>query len=337
MHVLVKQKPNYGYVVIILLLFFNIQNCLAQKSSIKLGSPTTLTVLKKNYAYSCFNADSKRLAWFEYYTSTVFVYDVKRKSIQKIHLKKGRGPGEYIAVTDLGINGKFVYLSDPKNNKIIAVSINTGKKRDIPLRKDKIFRFIFEKGELFLLENIRPKVLISHYNLKTQESYPLNKDKFNILKEFSNPFYRDGYLLSKKGKVLFITKYLPNIYIYDIHQKGFERKVRFDQSQIEEAPAQKLSNGAKAIYPPTKVDIATEDAIHLFQKPNSVFLLSKGATDNRSYNLDKLYEFDLKREKFVNTYDLGTKVDEITSNKNYVFAYSKQKSKIFRYKIITTE
>lgn len=318
-------------------LFIIVNSINAQQRAIQLSDPKAITDLKKDYAYALIDANNKNVAWIEYYTSTLFVRDLSKKKTRKIQLKKGHGPGEYTTLTDLFVKGSSVYMADPKNNKVIVVNIVTGQKSDLPFRKHKVFRLAPEKKGFFLLENSLPNVLISYHSLKNGRTYALNNDDFNVQKEFSNPFFRDGDLLSDKEKVFFVTKYLPNVYIYNKAIKGFKKKVKFDQSEVETVPSQKLSNGAKAIYPPTKVDVATEDAIYLSQKPNSIFLLSRGATDNRDYDMNKLYEFDFKRKKFVDAYNLGAKVDEITSNKNYVFAYSKQKSKIFRYKIITTE
>jgi len=327
---------NFKYLIFWSLLVF-INPVYAQQKSISLSSPKSIASLKKNYAYALIDADNDNVAWIEYYTSTLFVYDIRQDQTKKIQLKKGHGPGEYTAITDLFIKGQSVYLADPKNNKVIIVNIRTGQKRDIPFRKHKVFRMARAKNGFFLLENSLPNVLISYHSLKNGRTYALNNDDFDVRKEFSNPFFRDGYLLSDKERAFLVTKYLPNVYIYNNVTKGFDKKVKFDQSEVETVPAQKMSNGAKAIYPPTKVDVATEDATYLAQRPNSIFLLSRGATDNRDYELDKLYEYDFKRQKFVDTYDLGTMVDEITSNENYVFAYSKQKNKIFKYKILTTK
>jgi len=297
------------------------------------SSPQALVDLEKNYAYSNFDASSNYLAWFEYYRSELFIYEISEDRIQKIDIEKGRGPGEYLAITDLGIFGNKIYLLDPKNNKLLKVDIGSGEKQDLPFRSIRPYRLVNSTGELYLLENVKPDELISLYDPESQKVNPLDNRNLNIQQEFQNPFFRDGVLLASNAKIHFVTKYRPLIYSYDKQEREFDTKIQFDNSEIETTPATEMSNGAKAFHPPSKVDVLTEDAVNFRKLPNSIFILAKGATDNRKYKLNKLYQFNLNQKEFVAEHDLQVKASDIFSNDHSLFVFSEKDSKIYSFEI----
>jgi hypothetical protein len=53
--------------------------------------------------------------------------------------------------------------------------------------------------------------------------------------------------------------------------------------------------------------------------------------------LAKLWEHDWKTEKFVGVHKFPFKVQEIATNDHYLFVYSKEKNKIYRFKVIPSK
>ena len=317
-----------------ILLFAILSFSTAQETSLVLSSsPNPLIDLEKNYAYAGFDANSEYLTWFEYYKSELFIYDRSHEEIRKINFKKGRGPGEYTAITDVSIFGKKIYLLDPKNNKLLKVDVKSGEKEDLPFRSDRPYRLVNSAGEFYLLENVKPDKLISLYKPESQKATYFDNGDLNIQQEFQNPFFRDGVLLGSKDKIYFVTKYRPLIYTYNKEAKEFGTKIEFDDSDVKTTPATEMSSGAKAFHPPTEVDVLTEDAVNLRKLPNSIFILAKGVTDNRQYQLNNLYQFDLNKREFIATHDLRVKATNVFTDGDCLFVFTEEKSNIYRFEI----
>lgn len=305
----------------------------AQSSNLLFERVQNTIELETDYTYGALNASNDYLAWIEFLKAEIFIRDLSTGDTKIIQLTEGRGPGEYIALTDLEIRDDKIYVSDPRNNKLIEVEIASEEKRDLSFRENRIFRFVSHQSGFFLLEHVRPDVLISSYQLDEKRAFPMNDDELDLQEEFGNPFYKEGYIIAQKDKILLVTKYRPYIYTYSEKKGGLSKKIVFDDSEVEDITTTKNEEGVKAMYPPAEVDILIEDAVVMDAKPNSVFLLARGKGNNREYRLNELHEYDLVEEKFVTKYDLGVKAENITANADYLFVYSEDESKVFQYKI----
>jgi hypothetical protein len=306
----------------------------SQENSELVVKPKLVKELKTNFNYSVFDADKNYLAWFEYYQSKIFLYDLSEGNEKSISLNNGRGPGEYLALTDLKLANNHIYIADPKNNKLLKINIQTENIEDIPFSTKSAYQFVYnDNNNIYLLENIKPNVLISFFDLSSYESYPLNDDNLDLQEEFGNPFFKDGKLLYHDEMVYFVEKYRPRIYIFDTEKEGIKEKIIFDESEVVMPKALESSDGAKAIHPPSKVDILTEDAVLFNFKPKRLFILARGVSDNREYDLGELHEYDYVDEKFINSFELGVKATDIFANNNFLFIYSETENAIFQYNI----
>jgi hypothetical protein len=319
-------------IFLVFFLFVFSQLSFSQGNSELADNSKLVKELKANFNYSVFDADKNYLAWFEYYQSKIFLYNLSEGKTRSISLENGRGPGEYLALTDLKLANNHIYIADPNNNKLLKIDLKTENIEDIPFSTKSAYQFVYDEN-LYLLENLKPDVLISFFNPSSQESYPLNNDNLDLQEEFNNPFFKDGRLLYSDEIVYFVEKYRPRIYIFDTKKKGIKKKIIFDESDVEMPKPSVSSDGAKAIHPPSKVDILTEDAVLLNSKPKSLFILTRGVSDNREYDLGELHEYDYLDEEFINSFELGVKATNIFANNNFLFVYSEEENAIYQYEI----
>jgi hypothetical protein len=206
----------------------------------------------------------------------------------------------------------------------------------------------------FLKDRISPKglrperltmgngyMVVSDINSQQSLFYVKNNHTFIPIKishyperKYRNVYKLTGYQTIQGNDLIQVREYLPYFYIFNLKKNQQAKKIRFDDSEVDWGGKAQTSNGAKIIYPPSKVDILSRDIASVPDAPHCIFLLARGASKHRTYGKNKLFEYNYKKEKFVHTFKLPFKVEEIAVNNHYLFAYSKEKNKIYRWKIV---
>lgn len=306
-----------------------------QNAKIKpIGEVTTVN-LEQDYAYYFFEANQDYLAWYEGYTSTLFIYDIDANKVNKIALSEGRGPNEFKKITGLSIYNNTIYLSDHTNAKFIRVNSSGEFMEDlVPPNRLQPMKMISDSRYRVIMEAFGETI----FYLKEQEDenyQPLTLNGTSLIEEFPSLYQKEGYLTIQNGYLIHLARYYPFMYIYDLAKRKLEKKIIFDVSEVEEVRTLTTEGGAKMRPPPAKVDILNQDVSFIPGSPNRIFLLARGESKNRDYSLDKLFEYDFKKEAFVAEYDLGLKAKEIAVNDKYIFVYSDYK--IYQYEILSNK
>lgn len=304
----------------------------AQQSSIgiqKVGQLANIS-LKPDYIYAYFDANDRYLVWYEGYTHTVFIYNLKKQGLKKVTLKEGRGPHEVLQLSGLTISkNDIIYLADVNNIKLIRINSSGTFLKDIPLHGVRAFR-IKSNGSYIAFTNLMsPNAL---FYLKVGDTYQALKTKKPLGKIYGGRlFHKSGHFTIYNQHLVQVTRYYPYLYVYDLEKKQLLKKIKFDESVVVETKVRKGKQGANIMAPPSKVDILSQDIAHIPGLPNSVLLLAKGKSDNRDYSLSQLLVYNFKKEKFTGTLELGMKAESITVNSNYLFVYSKDEHKVAKY------
>jgi hypothetical protein len=323
----------------ILFLSFNAYSALCQEKTVTLKNlgPISNVQLKPNYAYYFFKTNHNYLVWYEGYTHTIFIYNFSKRSLKKVPLRKGRGPHEFLQISGFSIsNNNIINLVDDMNDKLIRLnSSGTFLKDKIAPLGLRIYK-IYNGNGYQVIEDINSQKAI--YFLRFQDNFvPLNL-KSKIGKEFNHNIYEKLGKASMQGHYLVqVLEYLPRLYVYDLSKRYLIRRIKFDDSKVDWGRPHTNSKGAKMMFPPSRVDIKNEDIAAVPGEKHRVFLLAKGASKHRTYGLNKLFEYDWKTEKFVGVHKLPFKVQEIATNNHYLFAYSKEKNKIYRFKVVPSK
>jgi hypothetical protein len=325
---------------IIIIIFFCIP-CIAhsqKQESVKIRPIGELTnvQLEKDYAYYFFEANQDYLVWYEGYTSMLFIYDIGASRVNKIALSKGRGPNEFKKISGISIlSDNIVYLSDHTNAKFIRIKASGEFMEDaVPPNGLQPMTMVSDERYQVIMEAFSREAIFYLKEQDKENFHPLKLNGTEVIEEFPSIFQREGYLTIQNAYLIHLTKYYPYIYVYDLANIEMEKKIKFDESEVEEGRTMTNKEGTSMMYPPEKVGILNEDVSFIPGSANRIFLLARGKSENRNYDLDKLYEYDFEKEKFITEYDLGINATEITINDKYLFVYSEDDYKIYQYEIL---
>jgi hypothetical protein len=324
------------FIFLTVFLFFNTSPAISQKNTISLSPMGTLSKisLKPNYAYYFFKVNNDYLVWYEGYTHTIFIYNFTKKILKKIILKKGRGPHEFLQISGISISkSNIIYLVDNINVKFIRLR-PTGK-----FLKDYVnfsalrVQKTYNKNDYQIIKDINSQK--SLFFLQLEANFIPLKLKSKVRNEFDHNIYKKlGRAAIQEHYLIQVLEYLPNLYVYDLNNHHLTKKIKFDDSKVDWGQPQTNNKGAKMMLPPSHVNIKNEDIAAVPGEMHCVFLLAKGAGKHREYGLNKLWEYNWKIGKFVGLHNLPFKVQEIATNDQYLFAYSKEKNKIYQFKVV---
>ncbi|MFA5668474.1 MAG: 6-bladed beta-propeller [Balneolaceae bacterium] len=322
--------------VIGLSLVANMQAQKIPEKLVRFEDPELLTPLDSLDTYGSIYATDDRLIWYNLTFKRVHVYKLDTSIQHQIQLHEGRGPGELLSTIDLLVADDSVYLLDMNLMKMVKINIETEEANDIRLDSGPNGRFRNIGKNFYFWNIISPDVVLTHTNFEENKSLPINHTGINILKDIPSIFDRAGYLRVNGTKLYFITKYTPNIYVFDAGRKRFERKLSYDEVKVVQDRTIKMDDGSTMSLPPAKVEVLLSDFATIPQKPNSLFILARGKTKTRRYETDKLYEFDVNTAKMAKIHELGFKANHVAANGNHLFVYSKEGGGIYRYNIVIT-
>lgn len=299
-------------------------------ADLNISDPEMLVELEPDYTYAGFTATNDLLAWFEIHTSTLYIHDLERGKTKEISLKEGRGPGELQTFTDLAIIDERIYIADIHNYKIIEVDISSEKTDDITFNKsNNIFRIISDDQFLYMIDGADPKVYLYSYNLEEKKIDEFSLSDSNMDENLSNVFLKDGSLVATQDFIHVVTKLEGNIHTFGSDKQSFEETTSFDNTSVE-VTRREASDGAQVTSPPAEVELTVEGAVTFPFAKDKIYILAEGETEHMTYRRDELYEFDLEKKRFTNTIEVGTNVDDMTANDNYIFMYSEEDYTIYR-------
>lgn len=321
--------------VLVLSLFVNVQARQSPQKKVGFQNPTLLVTLDSLDVYSSFYADDNHLVWKNYTRNQLYFYNLNTDEQHHIQLREGRGPGEMLSAIDLIVADGFVYLLDLNLMKVVKINIETEGATDIRLDSGPHGRFRNIGDDFYFWNITSPNAVVNHYNFRENKSQPVDHSGLDLLKNLLGSFDRSGYLRANGNKLYFVTKYVPDIYIFDAAEKRFEQKVSYDEVRVERESRVKTDNGAIISRPPSKVEVLLHNFTTISQKPNSLFILSQGKTKTRRYEQNKLYEFDVKAKEMFKIHDLGISASTLVANDESLFVYSQDEGKIYRYSIAT--
>jgi dipeptidyl aminopeptidase/acylaminoacyl peptidase len=323
---------------VIICFFFLCQNSVfAQQQSVELNPLGEVSYLElaPDYSYYLFTGNNNFLLWFEGYTNVLFIYNLETNKLKKIKLVKGRGPHEVNTISSISLIKDTIYLVDHTNIKFIRITTSGKYLEDlVPSTGLRPISIVSNKSNKIIMDPYNQNALF--YSWEMENYVPVKLKEKIVIEEFDTIFKKQGYVALKNDYLVHLTKYYPNLYVYDLGKRVLIKKIVFDESEVDGGGTRARSDGAKMMFPPEKVDILSEDVANIPGVPGRIFLLAKGASDNRDYDLDKLFEYDFEKEEFVATHDLGVKATEITVNDNYLFVYSKEENEIYQYEIVVS-
>jgi len=320
---------NYKNVFLYLVIILTLSQVSNAQYSLSNAYKFTEIKLQPRLAYDGFTANEQYLAWLELYKQEVFVFDLEKKSLDKIKLTKGRGPYESLTVSAIGItNNNKLILNDVNNVKFIIYDLNTGSfTEEIKFDSKRLMKISVYDATVFSL-GIRDKNSLYHIidGHKNWSSSKVNMGAaLNVNKRFSNIYKKDGYIASNNLYGIHVAKYYPSVFIVDLKKGNFLREIKYDQTE-------KINYENKKEL--IDVEFETEDVTFVPESSNLLALLANGKGENSDYSLEKLKILNIKNREFEGILEPGMKVNNIASNSNHLFLYSKDENSIFSYEVV---
>lgn len=316
-------------IILCLAILFTIIDLNAQNNKLNLVDSLMIEYDSSSFAFNCVNSEYL-------YTSTgnsIIRYDLKNKEIHNEVIKKGRGPGETLIITDLSLdNSGTLYILDMNQAKIVLKDADFNTKQDIfvkaplqmigalPVNNDlyihlpswKITGSIFNKVDY----SYKPAKLIP---IAANETIPDKLTKNNL----ENLFINMGYYSVKNSNIYFLSKYSPNVKVYDTVTNSM-KEYEFD-SDVQEMEQQTYisDDGTRYSLPPSKADVLGRNIIVHPNDDNIVFINAYGRTANRSYFGDVLYVFDLRKGEIIDEVDIDIEIDNLSTYGNRLYVGKK--------------
>jgi WD40 repeat protein len=289
----------------------------------------------EGYNYASFTANDQYLAWGEFYTGDITLYNLSTKKTQTLKLTKGRGPHEYLFFTTLVLTADDrLVIGDPENIKFIIYDIKSGSfEKDIVFDDFKPYRAASNGSHLFALNTaMKTQPLYRLFDEKSWKTQDITGDGLSADDEYENLFKREGYIDVNDMYGVHLSRYYPMLYLTDIQKKQFIKEISFDVVETSEAEKGTL-NGKKYFTPPRDPDILSKDVVFLPNSDSLVGILAEGKGEEREYSSNTIMLYDIIKDAFVKSIDLGIQATEMMTNGDHLFVFSKDEISLFQFKI----
>lgn len=319
----------------LILVTFNVSELFGQRNLTQIDVLENYN-LEQGYLYAMLESNSDYLVIKEFMTSTVHVYQLETGETKKIKLPKGRGPNEVGIITAIMLqNNNIMLLNDAVNMKILVYDLNTGEfKDDIKLNDLQIHRADSAGDHLFAFVTGHRESLFHILDLNSGQSNPIDMDMYKIEENFIPFIKREGYLSVNGDYGIFMARYYPEIFVTNFSENKISQKIEFDQvSKIQSNRTAPGGNGMMRAPTQNEVDILVKDFVTIESKKNNIYFLAEGEGEYYNYSDDKLYEISIQNPEKIVSYDLGVESEFISVNEDFMFIYSKETSKVYKYRL----
>jgi len=334
--------------LILIIPLFITTSLLAQDSFIEPIDTLNISI-DSDGIYAKLDANSEYLVYYNLITNSVQTYSLSNFKQNSIKLIPGRGPNEYITISDLIIDeNNLIYLVDVNGYKIIKIDTK-GIYQDDIIQRNKSGIMSILKNDTSKFVSVRSDLLLGSYyhkinlaNENTIQLIALNPIKYDLKKiNHKNFFNFIGHADVNDYHLVHAHTYSSKFTIYPLDTLRSLKVLDYDE--YEEIKDNRYINkeSTRALsLPPAQVDVLLE---HMFIHPNNntkVYINAIGNTNNKSYSPDDVYEYDLIEQAFTGAYNLGYTPASICRYKDLLYilpkfdgSYTYTDTAIFVYKI----
>lgn len=302
--------------------------------------------LSINDVYSKSDVNDKYYVFFNLSKKTLNIYSLENRSTKSVTLIKGRGPSEYLSISDLIIdNDNDIYLVDSNGFKFLKYDIEGQFLYSISHNITSFVESILENEKGKYIQTMTDLILGSLYHeiyLNNEEIQlkSISKKEFDPNKVNSKNYYAvEGISDINKNQIVHLHKYQSKVSVYPLSNDSELYSFYYDDSIpiIENRLINKESKES-ILLPPTEVMILSNELFIHPKDTNLIYINALGETQNKSYYLDEIYQYDLSKRAFTGTFELGFIPESVARNRELVYILPDlQKSDIinciFVYKI----
>jgi hypothetical protein len=252
------------------------------------------------------------------YLFNIIHEDSQLKPLSKLHIRKGRGPGESTALTYAELSDSLVLMLSPNEHKYMLYDISAREKQEFSSKYS--FSYAdFSNGHFNLYPNLDPNIIsASINNLKQPENLdvvPIDKEFYSTAQRGKNFFYHTGKAQHFGGKYVLASSYWP--FFLQYNESGTGSKSWFD-SVSDYEPFEEYSDGSRILLPPENPDLKLRDFSVLQIDQQQYFaLVYDGNSHDREYGLKNVIIID---QHFETAVKLSTEqeINRIDTFSNYL-------------------
>lgn len=282
----------------------------AQKTFIE---PVDTLVLEMNKEDIFFNADANDdyFIFHNYTTKKLNIYSLKTNEHYYLEIKEGEGINETEHISDLTIDeDNFIYALDVNLHKLLKFDIEGTFYNDTFFSLRLFLINLLNYNNEFYSASSRDYKLGSYYHhisftdnnrIKLTPLFP--KINTNIKVVDLAFLYFNGYSDINDHHIVHGRKHYSIFNVYPLDTTKEMSVVEYDEYQEFELLSE--DGKTKTIYPPSIIYVEL-NALFLHPTNDSkVYINAEGSTSNMIYDKYTLYEYDLKKRVFTNSYVLG--------------------------------
>jgi len=317
------------YFFTLALLFVLSITSLWAQNSILVPIDTLKISLNKNNSYARSDANNEYFVFQNLSTQNLHVYSFASKKEHIIPLKKGRGPNEYLQIGSIIIDKtNTIYLLDTNGFKLIRLNVNGNYDDDI----------VYEiKAHFINLKKYQNDIYASTamdiHNGSYYHKIKLDNNSADIISlhpkyivenpiKFKNPFNFYGRSDVNQNHIVHAHIYSSKFSIYPLDTTKNMIEINYDEYIIDDETTI-IGEGTVAILPPAKVLVKLENMFVHPTNSYNVYINAEGRTKNKSYFKNMIYKYDLNKEEFSDSYDLGFTPSELMRYKNKLYVIPK--------------
>jgi len=231
----------------------------------------------------------------------IYIYDLPKQKIKQVSTSgklveygegMGKGPKEFINLTDFFIDDNYIYIVDPNLSKVVVFHKNGKFIKDYELKKIRPYRIVACKNRFFIRPvNLNNKLLIllneNFMKISEISDFFINIDPVRRSILFDGKMCTDG-----KDKIYYGFLYTGIILKYSINTHKYDYVYTIDKTPL---PKVKTFYGGKGIRAPKK---SPKPCIDLFYDNKNIYVLNNTFKKNEPildvYDPDLNYKFSIK-------------------------------------------
>lgn len=300
----------------------------AQKTFIE---PVDTLVLEMNKEDIFFNADANDdyFIFHNYTTKKLNIYSLKTNEHFYLEIKEGEGINETEHIADLTIDeDNFIYTLDVNLHKLLKFDIEGTFYNDSFFSLRLFLINLLNHRNEFYSASSRDYKLGSYYHQLAFTDH--NLITFTPLFPAINTdikvvdlavFYFNGFSDINDHHIVHGRKHYSIFNVYPLDTTKSISVIEYDEYQEFELLSE--DGKTKTIYPPSIIYVEL-NALFLHPTNDSkVYINAEGSTSNMIYDKYTLYEYDLKKRVFTNSYELGYQPATLARHNNLLYVLPK--------------
>jgi len=285
---------------------------------------------------SLFTANRRYLVWALTYADTLCVYDLREAKLTRTFwMPRGQGPGEFQQLSGAAITADdVVHLAEPNQAKFLRFNVKKGPLEDLTLSESGVRpERVHAWGTQLVLKQVSGVsgtevigVIGSDHSFRAADGIDLREDLGGL-------FFQAGRLDATRRRALFLSRYRPWVYVFDLELNQFVNKVVYGNVDIEMPEPKTTGGGVTVFRPPRKVQFFAWKVVAVPGLPSRVLINAEGSTAEHSFKRSAFYEIDVATGKIVAEHDLGIAIHKVATTGRRLYVYDDERHVVLTYQL----